>query len=322
MFKFSYLCFMSVEKYIQDLLFRYECVIIPKFGALIAQRIPAEIHESTHTFYPPKKVISFNRQLVKNDGLLANYLAESENISYENALFKIHAFSAQLKKALLEEKEISLEKIGVFRMEANDKLQFQAFYHQNYLAESFGLERFTLPKINREVYKQETKALEEKTGLILTPTTEEKPIQRYLKIAAVGLIALGLSGFLGMNWYSNQVETHNLAAQQTAEQQLEGKIQKATFVIGNPLPEITFKVAVQGGNYHIVAGAFREEANAEKKIQQLQEKGFQARQIGQNKWGLYQVVYSSFQNKREAINALHKIKRTDNEAAWLLVQEL
>lgn len=313
---------MSVEKYIQDLLFRYECVIIPGFGALIAQRKPAEIHETTHAFYPPKKIISFNRQLIKNDGLLANYISESEEISYENALQKIQSFTEQLKKALSEEKEISLEQIGTFRMEADDKLQFQPFYHQNYLSESFGLGSFVSPKIKREAYKRETQKLEEKTGLVFTREKKLKPVHKYLKIAAVGLVVLGLSGFLGMNWYTQEIEAQNIAAQQEAEKQLEGKIQKATFIIGNPLPEITFKVDVQPGNYHIVAGAFREEENAEKKTRQLREKGFQARQIGQNKWGLYQVVYSSFPNKAEALAALRTIKRTDNEAAWLLVQEL
>ncbi len=319
---FPIFVFMSAEKYIQDLLFRYECVIIPGFGALIAQRKPAEIHESTHAFYPPRKVVSFNRQLVKNDGLLANYIAESEKISFETALQKVHAFTEQLKKALSEEKEITLDQIGTFQMSADDKLQFQPFYHQNYLSESFGLSSFTSPKIKREEYKRKAEELEEKTGLVFTHEKKEKPVHKYLKVAAIGLIALGLSGFLGMNWYAQQIETQNIAAQQTAEDQLEGKIQKATFVIGNPLPEVIFKIAVQPANYHIVAGAFREESNAEKKTQQLREKGFQARQIGQNKWGLYQVVYCSFQDKSKSLEALRKIKRTDNEAAWLLVQEL
>ena len=313
---------MTVENYIKDLLYRYECVIIPGFGALISQRKPAEIHTSTNAFYPPKKVISFNRQLVKNDGLLANHIAVAEKIPYEKALYKIHQFSQQLKIMLSEEKEISLENIGVFKMEKGDKLHFQPSYHENYLLGAFGMASFTSPEIKREVYRKEAEAMEEKTGLVFTHEKKTASAHRYLKYAAVGLLALGLSGFLGMNWYSNQVQGHNLAAQQAAENQLEQKIQKATFTIGSPLPEITFKVDVQTGKYHIVAGAFRAQENAEKKTRQLIEKGFHAREVGKNKYGLYQVVYSSHQNRAEALKTLRKIKRSDNENAWLLVQEL
>lgn len=313
---------MTVENYIRDLLYRYECIIIPGFGALIAQRMPAEIHQTTHAFYPPKKSISFNRQLAKNDGLLANYIAETEQVPYEKAMYKIHQFSQQLKAALASEKNVTLEQIGVFTLENDDKLLFQPFYHHNYLLDSFGMSTFTSPQIKREVYKKETEVLEEKAGLVFTNERKAAGTNQYLKYAAVGLLALGLSGFLGMNWYSGQVEAHNLAAQAEAENQLESKIQQATFVIGNPLPEITFKVDAQPGKYHIVAGAFREESNAEQKTQQLIRSGFHARQIGKNKYDLFQVVYSSYQNRGEALKALRHIKRTDNENAWLLVQEL
>lgn len=312
---------MTVENYLKDLLYRYECVIIPGFGALIAQRKPAEIHQTTHAFYPPKKTISFNRQLVKNDGLVANYIARAENSTYEAAMYKIHQFSQQLKATLGEEKKVSLDQIGVFTLEKEDKLLFQPFYHHNYLSDSFGMDSFTSPEIKREAYKKQVETLEEKTGPVFAHEKKSGGSQRYWRYAAVGLLAIGLSGLLGMNWYSDQVEEYNLASQAEAESQLEEKIQQATFVIGNPLPEITFKVDAQPGKYHIVAGAFREESNAVQKTQQLIEKGFHARQIGKSKYNLYQVVYSSYQNRGEALRKLREIKRTDNENAWLLVQE-
>lgn len=313
---------MTVENHIKDLLYRYECVIIPDFGALITQRKSAEIHETTHAFYPPKKLISFNRQLLKNDGLLANYIAETEKVSYETGFQKVQAFVKELKAELAKEKGVVFEHIGVFSLEEDDKLQFQPFYHQNYLLDSFGMDAFTSQKIDRVGYKNQVEALEKKTGLVFTHEKKLTSTHQYLKYAAVGLLALGLSGFLGMNWYSQQVQDHNLASQTTAENDLEGKIQKATFAVDVPLPEITFKVDVQPGKYHVVAGAFREKFNAEQKTNQLIEKGFHARQIGQNKYNLFQVVYGSYQTRREATNALHKIQRTDNKNAWLLVQEL
>ncbi|MEZ4793854.1 MAG: SPOR domain-containing protein, partial [Gelidibacter sp.] len=76
---------MHLENYISDLLYRYDCVTIPELGAFLTHRVSAKVHESTHAFYPPKKVLSFNEQLQHNDGLLSSYIAEFEKIPYEAA---------------------------------------------------------------------------------------------------------------------------------------------------------------------------------------------------------------------------------------------
>ena len=80
---------MQLEPYISDLLYRYECVTIPEFGSFLTQRVSATIHESTHAFYPPKKMLSFNEQIQKNDGLLAHYIADVEKIPLEEASKRI-----------------------------------------------------------------------------------------------------------------------------------------------------------------------------------------------------------------------------------------
>ena len=50
---------MQLEIYISDLLYRYDCVTVPEFGAFLTHRVSAKIHESTHAFYPPKKALVF-----------------------------------------------------------------------------------------------------------------------------------------------------------------------------------------------------------------------------------------------------------------------
>ena len=76
---------MQLETYISDLLYRYECVTVPEFGSFLTQRVSAKIHETTHAFYPPKKVLSFNEQINQNDGLLARYIADVEKVPFETA---------------------------------------------------------------------------------------------------------------------------------------------------------------------------------------------------------------------------------------------
>ena len=107
-----------------------------------------------------------------------------------------------------------------------------------------------------------------------------------------------------------------------ANTQLENQIQEATFVIENPLPALNLILPKQVGNYHIVAGAFRIEENATKKLNQLLEKGYSAKAIGANRYGLHMVVYGSYENRLDAYKNLREVKSTENKDAWLLVKDL
>ena len=316
--KFSTFVTMAVTKYIQDLLYRYECVILPGFGAFITQQHSAGIHDITGEFFPPKKTVSFNRQLIKNDGLLANYLMEAEKVSYENAVERIEQFVNELELVLEKNTTVNLEHIGSLTLTEGGKLQFEPAAGTNFMKEAFGLSNFTRSTVTREIYKKQAEEIEEKAPIVFTP---ERRAGRWLKYAAVGLLAIGLSGAAGLNIYSDQVSEHNIAEQQKAVSQLESQIQQATFIIDNPLPAVTLKVSKQTGNYHVVAGAFREAENAARAVEELKAQGFKARQIGENRFGLHQVLSSSHESRRDAINELYRVKKI-NPGAWLLVQEL
>ena len=311
---------MQLETYISDLLYRYECVTIPEFGAFLTQQMSAKIQKSSNTFYPPKKIVSFNEQIQKNDGLLAHYIADVEKIPFEIALNKIKTRVKSLKSFLTEGQTLTFDNIGEISLNSERKILFEPSYHLNYLTDSFGLSQFVSPNVIREVYKKQVEVIEK--TIPLTITHEKRKTKPYLKYAAVALIALTLGGFGMSNYYVNQIEAHNQLAQEEANIQLEHKIQEATFIINSPLPVATLNVKKQSGNYHIVAGAFRVEENSTKKVMQLKDQGFTARKIGVNKYGLHEVVYASYEDRLDALKALRTIKRTHNTDAWLLVKTL
>ena len=80
---------MQLQNYISDLLYRYDCVIVPEFGAFVTQRVSAEVNATNHSFLAPRKALLFNEQIKNNDGLLAQYIADAEKIPFEAALNKI-----------------------------------------------------------------------------------------------------------------------------------------------------------------------------------------------------------------------------------------
>ncbi len=320
-------------KYISELLYRYECVILPGFGAFLTRREPASIQESTHSFFPPKKLISFNRQLQNNDGLLANYIASAEGISYADAVAKIQRYVLSIQDSLTQGKRVELEGIGAFFTSVENTVQFEPQHEVNYLTEAFGLHTFASPEITREVYKEEVEAIEEVTPITFTP--EKRRERPYLQYAAAAAIVIGIGGFFTLKEVSNANIVYNNKQEKQATEEIQNTIQEATFNISNPLPAITLNLSkkeegtsvaeaeVQGsttGNYHIVAGAFRIASNADKKVENLKSEGFNARLIGVNKYGLHQVAYASYSDRAQALQMLSKIKKEHSSRAWLLVQ--
>ena len=311
---------MQITTYINDLLYRYECVIIPGFGALLTQYQSAKIDSENKTFYPPSKTLSFNRQLQTNDGLLANYIASVEKCTYETSLQKLRNYTGKLSLQLSEGELVSLSNIGDFHLNEENSVQFIPSSKQNFSTASFGLISIVTSKVTRQVDKETVEPLEEKAPIYLIPERHGK--KSYLKYAAIALVAISIAGFSGMKLYEEEVQKYNFAEKQKANSIVENQIQEATFSFENPLPILNITFKKQTGKYHIIAGAFRVESNADKKIQQLREKGFTPTLIGVNKYGLHQVAYESFQERLDALKNLRKIKNTQNPDAWLLVKEI
>ena len=65
---------MKISYHIFNLLQEHDCVIVPNFGAFVARNISAKISSDGSRIYPPNKEITFNKSLIKSDGLLINCL--------------------------------------------------------------------------------------------------------------------------------------------------------------------------------------------------------------------------------------------------------
>jgi hypothetical protein len=310
---------MHLETYISDLLYRYDCVTVPDLGAFITNRISAKIHDTTHTFYPPKKVLSFNERLQKNDGLLVHYISEIEKIPYTTALLKVSKQVKSIRSYLSNGETIAFKNIGELTLNVDGNILFKPSEKINYLTDSFGLSHFSSDKIERHIYKKQVEAIESEIPVTLSP---EKRSSNWLRYAAAAIIIVGITGMGAAKLYFNSVENHNQIAQEEANAILDQKVQEATFVISNPLPAATLSLEKQTGNFHVVAGAFRIEANSEKKVKQLRRLGYKARKIGKNRYGLHEVVYSSYPTRSEATKALYEIRRKHNRDAWLLIKTL
>jgi len=315
----NFVC-MKIEQHISQLLYRYPCVTVPGFGAFLAETQPAQLNEISNSFYPPRTVISFNGYLRHNDGLLANHISRAEKTSYEQALSAIESEVAIWRQILDINNRFTLKNIGELSLNSENKLVFKPHEQLNYLKDAFGLSSFVSPVVKREGYREEVEVIEEKAPIVFIP--EKRKSRSYLKYTAIVALALTATGSIGFKVYQDRVKQQTLAVEEEVQKQVQQKIQEATFVIDNPVPAVTMTVAPTKMPYHVVAGAFRKEENAERAFKQLTKKGFNARRLEPNQYGLYPVLYGSYSSYREAWNAMQTIKKSENPDAWLLVKEL
>jgi len=310
-----------IEKYISALLYRYQCVIVPGFGAFLTETSSARFNELTGTFSPPKKMISFNSQLKNNDGLLTNHIALEENLSYDNALISIKESISRWSEILDQNQILYLKNIGELQLNTERKLVFEPIGSTNYLTSSFGLSSILVTNIQRTNETKET---------IVIPIQKAKKGRGYLKYAAVLVVGLSLYGTFSAYKYNQDIDLQKNAIEKQVQLQVQNKIQQATFFIETPKiideapkiiePKITETVVEK--KYHIVAGSFRTEVKAQILVDQLKEKGFnEAKYLNKSKYGMRPVVYSSYETREEAQKELNNIHLKANKEAWVYIEE-
>ncbi|MDG1245282.1 MAG: hypothetical protein P8N74_02135, partial [Polaribacter sp.] len=227
---------MTVEKYINDLLYRYDCVVVPNFGGFITNKIGAKVNSFSHTFHPPTKQITFNAHLKQNDGLVVNYIAAVENISFEKALVKISTTVTSWNESL-KNGAVVFENIGAIAFNEEKQLIFEPQKEHNFLTNSFGLSTVSSPAIKHPVHASTSKSV----------------IPLFAKYAATAVVLLSL-GFIVRNGYQERQQEQMYASQ---KETIDKKIQAATFVISNPLPTISLQVTKESPkSFHVVAGSF------------------------------------------------------------------
>jgi len=310
---------VKLSNYISDLLYRYECVIVPGFGGFVTNTKSAVISSYSKTFYPPHKVITFNSHLKNNDGLLANYIASADKMPFEHAMSFIRFEVNEWRKGL-KETDLFLEGIGKISQDNNAAIIFEPQTDTNYLTEAYGLSSFVMPEIKRETYIKQVEELEEKAPILISKREKEAP--DYLKYAAIFIIGLSVLGFGGNALYKNYKYNQQIITAQKEQKQLETKIEQATFIVTEALPSVTLNVSLDKKPYHVIAGAFRYPENAVRKVNQLKALGYKARILGINQWGLTQVSFDSYDKREDALYNLHRVRKTEDEDAWLLVQDL
>lgn len=168
---------MELSTHIKHLLHSNNCVIVPNLGGFVCAHQKLEFNIHTGLIHPPRKTVTFNQNLNNNDDLLANHIANKENIGYAQALENINAWVSNLNKKLQNGETINIDGLGSFSLTNDKKVLFVPFANANFLTSSYGLETVLLNK------KIAVATKKEKTVIPPTPikeTVTQKPVEKII----------------------------------------------------------------------------------------------------------------------------------------------
>lgn len=138
---------ISMIEHIEYLMLSNDCVVVPGFGAFIAQYTSSHNCEQNSTFTSPKRSISFNASINHNDGLLANSIAKKASIPYAEALKQIEKSTTICRQALSDGSEVPFGRLGYFISNGEGHIEFIPFHHELANDDFFGLQSFSFPTL-------------------------------------------------------------------------------------------------------------------------------------------------------------------------------
>jgi len=340
---------IRLERIIHDLLLENDCVSIPKFGGLVAQRFRAEINYGTNIMRPPSKRISFHEGLTANSHLLISELAKTAKLSVEEANEFISQTIKNWYLDLAAGNSIKVDGIGRFYQDKNGAICFNQSLESNFDLDAFGLDIF-----RATIIKREAGAPEAVQSAILKRIKKDRTINfPYWQAAAVftGIGALLTMGFMksDINLNDKLRATFNplhfsrsieVPAVVSTERVLPTSASEPKATPATTTPEIEATIIVdetpapvikpvanpnptpQTSNlpYHVVVGSFKELNNAADLIERLAQMGYQAEIIDLDAT-FKKVSIQSYATRTEAARALNLYKGKVNKGAWIYTRK-
>lgn len=347
---------MRIKDLVGSLLIHNNCVVIPNLGGFIARPHEASVNYKNRIAHPPSKKLTFNSSLKNNDGLLVTSFAEKQNLSYNDALSEVNTFSADCLNRIKEGKKVVFPKVGFLFSSAEGKIAFEQDRDFNLLLNAFGLGSVdfvpvkTKPKVSDEK-EEKIIPLDRNDG-----RSKKRAYIKYIAAAALVpflfysfwipmktdvlqsrvLYSTDFNPFSSQQESSYQkasleIEKKTVAVETNTLEKIIENLPDDVDVISYPLSEDVYvPVRIQKNNttpsvttsaskdlsFHVIGGCFSKKKNAEKLIETMKNKGFDAFIVDKNK-GLHRVSVVQLKNKKEAVKQ-KAILKDKGFASWIL----
>lgn len=188
-----YFCMMfSIIEHIEYLMMRYDCVVVPGWGAFIANYCAAHYDEDNSCWKRPHRTIGFNASVNHNDGLLAQSLVRREGLNYDEAMAFIADSVTTFRQQLSMDCEVSMGRLGYFRSSQGQYIEFVPFYQDNASDRYYGLADLECPTV--ETLERQEAIDDDSTAIV--PNERNIFSRKATQIAASIAVLLGLGVML------------------------------------------------------------------------------------------------------------------------------
>ncbi len=327
---------MKIEHYLNELLHQKEAVILPGFGEFKTIAIPTTT-DASGNLTPPAKTLSLNTGIKANDYNLARYVAEKENLSITQGNELLKNYVHELLSTLSQQNTVVIPQIGTVTAEADNKLSFVQADGLNFDTASFGLSPVSTFEhtVDNEIHPKK-----------ITSDKKRRKLPWWIWLILL-LVALTVAGFLNkdlvITYYQKAIstilpdqkppsedETTVIPDNTTPSPEAGDSTEVPSDEIYNTLTADTLPLAktpdkqepeqsISYGSWHIIAGCFGSDANANRMVTRLHEQGFGHASIkGQTPSGLFRVSAGAFPSREEAqqkLNNAQSENKLDN--AWV-----
>lgn len=343
----------TVQNHIKELLFEQDCVVIPDFGGFVTNFDCAKINSTKKIITPPQKWLAFNALLKNDDGLLSNYIAKEENISVSQSNLKIKSFVEDAKRYLRSENTYSIEGLGTFSQNEEDKIQFQPKLANNFFSESFGMENILLKKT--EPLHNELQVISNYTIKQVFSTYNREPMAEVLEneedfshkksrfsrfspyvYGLFSSIILVSAIYLYDNQKSNLSSLNPFQSQSILQPTIPPIVKKEIPITTSnvdaeyetkppvetqPAPIEPAKIAINESEnrFFIITGSFGSKQNAKKLLLMLKNNGFENATIIYPKRNekLIKVSAGGFTNESIAEQEAKRVAESLNQSTWI-----
>lgn len=301
----------TIIKHIEDLIRRYDYVIVPDLGGFVFQKHSAVIYPDQFT--PPLAAVSFNPLMKTSDGLLAIEIARSEKISFREAMQVIANQVTAIKSLLEKGKTVDFGNLGQLKMNEDKKLMFQPSANSRFIPINFGLSPLHYSPRTLQTEQEERREIR-----ILLPTRA-----KIAKYAAVAIVAASVffagqrvnetyhnySDFNPFNRITQTEEKVEVVAEEPVVQILE-EVQEPEEIVAVPVVEL---------NHHVIVSCMNTLEEAERYCNWLKSQDYSEAHILEP-IKTYRISIQSFETKEAAIEFMTELRNTKSafSDAWVL----
>ena len=301
----------NLAQYIEELIIRHECVIVPNLGGFITYCDKAIVRNNM--FYAPTERIRFNSLLTYHDGLLAEAYMRDRNIGYSEALSAIATEVEQIKKSLNSGNTVLFGRIGALSLSAENNITLLNS-NPKFLPENIGL-----PVVH---LKQLASAEPTNTITINIPQTSTNALRYVASITIIFLITLFIPNQTDNNTQHASISFDSLRSIKSIEYS-EESVENSDESVENNSSFLTPQSSLEDNStlnkYHLIIASLTSREDAEEYIANHTQFDRTQLQIIESK-GKYRISAAGFNKYKDALQYMDSIRNDVPIAqkAWIM----